>query len=713
MANTAKQIERFEKRVKTIEEHLANVKQEVDIDKRQKEKDKILEDISLVKEEISEHLEELKKDVENNDEEIKKLENLSEKVESFSSELDWLKNEILKKEEEKNKEKENDKKEEEEWTPSFFANVFYGGLIANTLGKLPWIGKSISSWTEKKVKESAQDNADEKSGKKEKPWFLKRAWNTIFWSGIATGALWLGRKLIPDSWAKEVKSWLPWTEEAKAKKEQEEKIKKEQEEKDKLTQNASWAEIQQNWSENQQDWSENLPEDASFEWEHNTEGEKIELTPEEQQINTEAEQMYSEWYSELYILMKMYGLWYIPRLTNNTVSTRFGGRFMKIIAWRPLEKMGEIRADLRARIIQSIWINRDIALQLKIDAIAKKTPNLAKDFDTKANRLIAIIDDLEKWKIKSLDDLRKTHPEILKELGDRRFVLQQKKYLESIKVKSLEEFNRMAAIESDLKSADQTLKQLKSKAQYRLQTLNNQAKNANPQTKKKIEAEAQKIIQEYNKTAVELETKTGLQIAHMNPTEVERLSKIGVVDGMVKFNWKINSFVSNKKTVKFLIGFSLFSLASDYAKWEKTGKQVALEVGDAWIGMIPFAGGAYDIWTSITWEGIAGNLSTWDRWLRGVVWWASLVLDVAGLFTFGAGNAAAAGVRAAVKWWTKIAKVWKTIVKWAEIVTTGTKVLGLGFLWYNLVAGAAPIVYEWVDKQTTSDIEVTPDVEIQ
>lgn len=96
-------------------------------------------------------------------------------------------------------------------------------MIANTLGNIPLIGKSIKSWTDKKLKESAQDKKDEDAGKKEKPGFFKRIFKTVLWSGIATGALWLGKKIIPDNWSKEVRSWLPWTDEAKAKKQEEEK----------------------------------------------------------------------------------------------------------------------------------------------------------------------------------------------------------------------------------------------------------------------------------------------------------------------------------------------------------------------------------------------------------------------------------------------------------------------------------------------------------
>jgi hypothetical protein len=40
---------------------------------------------------------------------------------------------------------------------------------------------------------------------------------------------------------------------------------------------------------------------------------------------------------------------------------------------------------------------------------------LAADFDKKSNKLIDVLDDFEKGKIKTLDDLHKSHPEIVKE----------------------------------------------------------------------------------------------------------------------------------------------------------------------------------------------------------------------------------------------------------------------------------------------------------
>lgn len=701
MTITPKQIERFEKRVKTIEDHLAEIKKQVGSNKIEKEKDRISEDIFLVKEEISEHLDELKKDVNKNKNEIKKLEELSKKVESFSGELDSLKAEILK----------EDKKE---WEPSFFANVFYGWLIANTLGNIPLIGKSIKSWTEKKLEASAKDVEDEKSGKKKKPGFLKRAWNTIFWSWVASWALWIGRKILPDEWIKEAKSWLPWTDEAKAKKEEKEKSENKEENKNSEEENKEEIDQEQPLSV-----ALDEKENQSLDTQNEVPSEDIELSEEEEKINEEVERMYSEWYSELYILMKMYGMGFVPRLSST--SNKSYMRFVKVLQWRPLERMWEIRADIKNRIIQSIWINRDIAIQLKIEALAKDIPDLAADFDKKSNKLIDVLDDFEKGKIKTLDDLHKSHPEIVKEFWDKKFLQSQKEYLESINVKAQNEFEVDASIELDLKKTDAELKKIKTEAENKLKELNKNAEKADAKQKKKLQAEAKKIVDDYNKKATYLEKKTGLQLSHMNPTEVQRLAKIGVVDNLMKFNGKVDKFM-NRKVSRFMIWFSLFSLASDYAKGEKDIKDIWLEVGDIWIGMVPFAGWAYDVWTSISWKGIAWELSTWDRWLRWVVWWASLVLDVAWLFTFGAWNAASAALKASMKGWTAVAKtvktvktvdkatdIGKTVVKWAEVVMTWSKVLWLGFLWYNLVAWAKPHLVdfgEWIDKKLTSDVEI-------
>ncbi len=711
MTITPKQIERFEKRVKTIEDHLAEIKKQVGSNKIEKEKDRISEDIFLVKEEISEHLDELKKDVNKNKNEIKKLEELSKKMESFSGELDSLKVEILK----------EDKKDKKEWEPSFFANVFYGWLIANTLGNIPLIGKSIKSWTEKKLEASAKDVEDEKSGKKKKPGFLKRAWNTIFWSWVASWALWIGRKILPDEWMKEAKSWLPWTDEAKAKKEEKEKYENKEENKNSEEENKEEIDQEQSLSV-----ALDEKENQSLDTQNEVPSEDVELSEEEEKINEEVERMYSEWYSELYILMKMYGMGFVPKFNMQTWRwNTLGWKVSYIMWWWPftkiLDKSAKIRADIKNRIIQSIWINRDIAIQLKIEALAKDIPDLAADFDKKSNKLIDVLDDFEKGKIKTLDDLHKSHPEIVKEFWDKKYLKSQNDYLESMKVKSQAEFDRMANIESDLKTTDQELKKIKTEAENKLKELNKNAEKADAKQKKKLQAEAKKIVDDYNKKATYLEKKTGLQLSHMNPTEVQRLAKIGVVDNLMKFNGKVDKFM-NRKVSRFMIWFSLFSLASDYAKGEKDIKDIWLEVGDIWIGMVPFAGWAYDVWTSISWKGIAWELSTWDRWLRWVVWWASLVLDVAWLFTFGAWNAASAALKASMKGWTAVAKtvktvktvdkatdIGKTVVKWAEVVMTWSKVLWLGFLWYNLVAWAKPHVVdfgEWIDKKLTSDVEI-------
>ncbi len=344
---------------------------------------------------------------------------------------------------------------------------------------------------------------------------------------------------------------------------------------------------------------------------------------------------------------------------------------------------------------------------------------MAKDFDGKADRLINLLDDFEKGKITSLEDISKKHPQIIKELWNKNFLESQKRYLKSLNIKAQNEYDRMADIEKKLKNTDAELKKIQSEAEIKLKELDNAAKNADASTKKKLQLEAKKIVDNYNQKAVVLEQHTWLQLTHMNPIETQRLSKIGVVDNFLKFNGTIDNFFKSKKTWakvgKFMIGCSLLSLASDYAKWEKSWWQTTKEIWDIWAGMVPFAGWAYDLWTSITWKWFAWNLNTGDRVMRWVVWWASLILDVAWLFTFGAWNALSAWLKASVKWWTAVARAWKTIskaekigkgvVKWAEVVMTWTKVLWFGFLWYTFVMWAVPLVME-VDKILTPDVKL-------
>jgi len=62
-------------------------------------------------------------------------------------------------------------------------------------------------------------------------------------------------------------------------------------------------------------------------------------------------------------------------------------------------------------------------------------------------------------------------------------------------------------------------------------------------------------------------------------------------------------------------------------------KQVGYEAADLGAGMVPVAGGIYDVWTAVTGEGFAGEMGKKDRIIRGVVGGVSIILDVAGFFT--------------------------------------------------------------------------------
>jgi hypothetical protein len=164
-----------------------------------------------------------------------------------------------------------------------------------------------------------------------------------------------------------------------------------------------------------------------------------------------------------------------------------------------------------------------------------------------------------------------------------------------------------------------------------------------------------------------------------------------------------------------MIGWTVIMLLSKWVEWatDETWKQVWLEAADLWTGLIPFAWWIYDITTSITWKWIAWNLSTTDRIIRGSVGAVSLVLDVAWLFTFGAGNAASVWVKTLSRAWIATAKTVK-IVKVAKLVSevgsTAMKVWTYGFLWYTAYEVSKPYAVQWyerVDKKRIDDVPLT------
>lgn len=687
MTNNVKKIERFEKRVKTIEEHLAEVKKQVDTDKRQKEQNEISEDISLVKEEISEHLDELKKDVDQNKDEIKKLEELSKKVESFSGELDGLKDEILKKDTKEDEKKEADK-EEKEWTPSFFANMFYGWLIANTLGNIPLIGKSIKSWTEKKVKESAQDAEDEKSGKKEKPGFFKRIFKGILWSGIATGALWLGRKIIPDSWSKEVKSWFPWTDEAKAKKEEKEKAenKEENENSDKK-------------NEEKNDQEQILPVDSDENKDQNSDtqnpipDENVELSNEEVWATQEVEKMIEEWNSEFYILMRMYQMGFVPKFDMWTWRwNTLKGKFSYILSWWPftkypdsaLRKWVEIRSDVHS------WMTKWL-----------RESSLKQEFSLYKKDITAMLNDLETGKIKTLKDFEmKYGSSIAKKFWKN--IAQIKAGVETESKKFEQTKKKIDTIETDIK-------EIHKKTQEQLKDLDNKAKN-DPKNKEKYQKEAKEIIKQSNQKITKAEWTAWFELSKLTKAEILKLEKHSIfVTKTMKINSGIDNFMKKTKAWKFMIWWMLLGLAIEGANWTESWEDIWWQAGDLWVSLLPFVGWLYDIWTAIFDRSIASrDLTTKDRWIRAWVWFGSVVLDVAWIFSGGAWNAASLALKSSVKVWWRVAKVVKIVKASAEVVKLGM----YGFLGYNLYTQVEPFVTditERADKKLTPDIEVTPD----
>lgn len=100
---------------------------------------------------------------------------------------------------------------------------------------------------------------------------------------------------------------------------------------------------------------------------------------------------------------------------------------------------------------------------------------------------------------------------------------------------------------------------------------------------------------------------------------------------------------------QFAVGLGYYEAAHKGS----SGTDTALEVADFGISLIPFAGGAYDIFASIRGKTLSGReMGTAERVVRGVIGLGSIVLDI---FTFGVGGSLLkAGGKAAIQAGAKI-----------------------------------------------------------
>ena len=341
-------------------------------------------------------------------------------------------------------------------------------------------------------------------------------------------------------------------------------------------------------------------------------------------------------------------------------------------------------------------------MKYKLDAIANNKTSLVKEYETRYNILAEMQSDLDKWSITSLKDFETKYGRTVTDKFGR-------KHFSRLPSDLIKEWDKLIDVEKNIKTLETDINKLKNEAKLKLDELEKKAK-LDPKQKTKFQAEAKKIVAEYNKKIGEAEQKIGTSLSKVTISELAELEKRSpLVKWIVKINDGLDKFAEKTKLGKFMIWFSVLGLVGKWVGGETSWGQVGLEAADLATGMVPFAGGAYDVWTSITGKGIAGELSTTDRWIRGATWAVSVVLDVAWLFTFGIGNGASAGLKAAVRWWTKMTKVAKWVKVAAETLNTGMKLATYGVLGITLVSQTVPMLtslYETVDKKVTADIPV-------
>lgn len=648
-------IEKYQKRATSIKETLTELKNHVSEDNESKQKEAYNE-LDSLKKEIDEELVDLKNDSESDKDEIKKLEEIIVNLNSFQRELDDLKNNISSKEENRD-------------APGFLASIFYWGIIGKWLWSLPLIWDSIKNRADKKL----QNSWNQREKTKEKWWFWSKLRWFAKWTAIATWWFRLVKKIF----------WWLWK-------------KENNEEKD-----------NKNPENNPEDPNQNIESDSEItnstiitqDPEKNPEVEQqekiktdasVENLESPQDGDQEVERLKIEGYSDLFILIRMYELWFIPR--TNFEKRRWGSlrsKTKRVFEWWRLDKLWDIRWNFKDRLLQNIKLSKEGITRLRLESI--NNPDIVKNLDTEINKLTEMEKDINNGKIKKFEDF---HKKYWKEI-----INSEKMFKNKILT-----WNTLSEAKVEIKKIDQEIKKLQNEAKIKLSELDQKAKN-NPKDLKKIQWEAKAMVNGYNKKILELEKQTWIKMSSLRPTELAKLAEQSTtVSKLMKINNGIDKYMERSKLGKFAIWATVIWIVLKWAWWNssETWKTVWLEAADLWACMVPFAWWVYDIATAIKWESLSGKLSKKDRIVRWVIGWVSVVLDVAGLFTFWAGNAASAALKWIVKWSNKVSKVVKVAKTISEAGKLWMKIGTYWFLWYTAYEMSRPIVVELYKKQVES-----------
>lgn len=718
-------IEKLQQESQAIKEELDVLKVMAQSSEKEKKRSELESRIQRAKQEIqTEYQQKLDQNVR------EKIKTEQEKLETFSSELSTLWNEVnsantisldqgnqdkldrtssvLQEQGEKGiwsttkdfvSEQWKDIRDKEKWKEEWWKNALRtAGFLATGVGAVALVYKGIKALLGSDAGIQDQENSDdvqknkEKSAKKETSWRKK-------WLYIAGGALGLG--------------WLinQFSIESKDENQNNQSLKL-----SKKDQNSDWWSVENN--EEKGGPSKNISD--------NQKGETVgdvsrdsewELTPQEQEATEKAQKMYSEGYMDWYILLKMYQMGFVPKFNMQTWrGNSLKEKFLYIAEWGPftkiLDKGSVARKDLINYLKGTLAYGRDELFKKKAEVITKGDLELSKQIDKKANILAELHQDLENGKITSLKDIEwnTKYKAQIEEFGKIKF----KNFKWKVELQFDETMKKLE--NSEFKTMESELQEMQKKLKSNLAELDKKAQ-ADPKQKAKLQSEAKALVKNYNKKCIEIEQKFWIQLSKATSSEILQLQKHSpMVSKIMKVNNGVDNFLKKSKAWKFMVGAGVLTLLINGTSGKTSRKQVGLEAADLGTWFIPFAGGAYDVWTSITGEGIAGELSTTDRWVRGVAGGASVVLDVVGLFTFGAGNVLSAGLKWLTKWTTAITKtvktankVGKTVKTTAEVVNTAVKVAGFGFLWYSLVQDVKPLavnLYETADKKLIDDISI-------
>ena len=689
-----KTLEHFQQKVDTIKWELDKIKKETTDSDLEKKKTDIDKKIFAANEAIDDELSDLKKNADKNKSLIAKLEELKKTLATFAPELANLKKEVL---------DTITKESKEEWKPSLFAKIVYGGILWNVASKIPLIWDSLKEWADGKLKESAEDNLKEKAKPEhEKSGFWSNAWKWIGGAALLGGAVAIANK---SSWSTgsfwdTVKSWFS---------------------SDKKEETQSSTPSVTPTPETPQDWKPLTPETP---WENNstTEVANAPLTEEEQKANETVKELYNAGHSYLYIVFRMYQLGFVPKYDwawkGASVMWKIWylanmGPFVKI-----LDKMWPMRKNFNYWMNDAITKNREVLIKAKLEVI-KTSPWLQSVYDQRINSLSQMQKDIASNSYNPRDFEKKYSAEI-KEFSTRD--------PQKLKTQLQEKFTNLSEVKKDIKNLESNISKLKSEAQKKLQDLNTKAKNY-PKDLKKYKAEANKVIAEYNLQIAQAEKQMGIRSSWLSTQEqITSLSKespyfkklIDINGGVSKYFDSTRLGKGVAKTWKFMIWVSVVSLLTKWisdntAQW---WAEVGLQGADLALWMVPY-GGVYDVSTAISGKWFAGQLSTTDRWIRWVVGWASLVLDLAWTITSVTWIGAVAGLggSAVLKWLgrsvvaiPKAVKIMKVAKTTAEVIQTGYKLWSFWYLGYVFYDETKPIVvslFETIDHKTESDIPLT------